>query len=193
MTDQSAITLPISPTGLVLTSATCSPSVGMGSHQSASMGRDEWLTPPEILKALGDFDLDPCSPINRPWPTAAKHYTALDNGLLQTWNGRVWCNPPYSTPAGWAERMIQHGNGLMLTHVPINAAWAKDVWDAADGVRLFQAMEFVRPDGTLQRPGYWLMLAAFGEQATAALSRLAAPPDVAENPRRVPSPMWVRA
>jgi len=28
--------------------------------------KDEWLTPPYIIKALGEFDLDPCAPINRP-------------------------------------------------------------------------------------------------------------------------------
>lgn len=41
---------------------------GMGSHQSAAMLKDEWLTPPEIIQALGgpeSFDLDPCAPINR--------------------------------------------------------------------------------------------------------------------------------
>lgn len=38
---------------------------GMGSHQSATMTKDEWLTPPSILMALGQFDLDPCSPIVR--------------------------------------------------------------------------------------------------------------------------------
>ncbi len=26
-------------------------------------GKDEWLTPPNILEALGVFDLDPCSQI----------------------------------------------------------------------------------------------------------------------------------
>ena len=43
---------------------------GIGSHQSATMQNDEWLTPPEILKPLGSFDLDPCAPINRPWDMA---------------------------------------------------------------------------------------------------------------------------
>ena len=32
---------------------------------------DEWLTPPYIIKELGEFDLDPCSPHpdKRPWDT----------------------------------------------------------------------------------------------------------------------------
>ena len=28
--------------------------------------KSEWLTPPEVIAALGEFDLDPCAPINRP-------------------------------------------------------------------------------------------------------------------------------
>ena len=32
-------------------------------------GKDEWLTPPEIIKALGTFDLDPCASTTRSWPT----------------------------------------------------------------------------------------------------------------------------
>lgn len=43
---------------------------GIGGHQSAKMKSDTWLTPPEIIKALGIFDLDPCCPENMPWPTA---------------------------------------------------------------------------------------------------------------------------
>jgi hypothetical protein len=56
---------------------------GIGSHQSANMQNDEWLKPPEILKALGDFDLDPCAPINRPWPMAKNHFTVEHDGLKQ--------------------------------------------------------------------------------------------------------------
>lgn len=58
---------------------------------------DEHLTPPEIIKALGPFDLDPFAPIKRPWPTAKKHYTFLDNGFMLPWSGFVWLNPPYNS------------------------------------------------------------------------------------------------
>lgn len=50
---------------------------------------DEWLTPPEILRALGPFDLDPAAPIVRPWDMAARHYTKIDDGMSQPWEGRV--------------------------------------------------------------------------------------------------------
>lgn len=88
---------------------------GIGSHQSAKMKNDEWLTPPEIIRELGPFDLDPCSPVNRPWDTAKKHYTIHDNGLMQPWDGFVWCNPPYGKEAAaWLEKMAMHNNGIAL-------------------------------------------------------------------------------
>jgi len=63
-------------------------SKGIGGHQSANMKTDEWLTDPRLIKKLGEFDLDPCSPITRPWDTAKHHYNILDNGLRQNWYGR---------------------------------------------------------------------------------------------------------
>jgi phage N-6-adenine-methyltransferase len=160
------------------------------------LGGDEWYTPRWLFDALEiTFDIDTCSPQDRTHASvpAKRWYTIEDDGLAQPWSGIVWCNPPYSTPNDWAMKMIAHGNGLLLTHIPMNAGWAAEVWRAADGIRLFQAMEFVRPDGAKQRPGYWLMLAAFGPRAADALAHLEVPDEVADNPRRVPSPMWVRA
>jgi len=90
---------------------------GMGSHQSAKMLTDEWLTPPNIILDLGPFDLDPCAPIIRPWETAKRHFTIEDNGLLQEWFGFVWCNPPYGTEAAsWLNRLSMHNNGIALIY-----------------------------------------------------------------------------
>lgn len=90
-------------------------STGMGGHQSARMITDIWLTPPHIVKSLGEFDLDPCSPVNRPWDTAKTHYTILDNGLTLPWHGRVWLNPPYGRKMGaWLKKMARHGFGVSL-------------------------------------------------------------------------------
>lgn len=55
----------------------------------------EWLTPPSIVEKLGPFDLDPCTPVNRPWNTAREHYSS--EGLYRPWKGRVWLNPPYGS------------------------------------------------------------------------------------------------
>ena len=74
----------------------------MGSHQSARAKTTTWLTPPELIQALGPFDLDPCAaPSPRPWPTAAQHIELPRDGLAEPWSGYVWLNPPYSH-AAWA-------------------------------------------------------------------------------------------
>lgn len=76
---------------------------------------DVWLTPPSLIKSLGEFDLDPCSPLRRPWNTAKKHYNVNDNGLVLPWDGRVWLNPPYGRElALWLQKMSLHLNGTAL-------------------------------------------------------------------------------
>lgn len=51
------------------------------SFEKAKNSKVEWLTPPELVKKFGDFDLDPCSPINPPFVHATTNYTVEDNGL----------------------------------------------------------------------------------------------------------------
>lgn len=87
----------------------------IGFAHDRTTGKEDWLTPPEIIAALGAFDTDPCSPIGRPWDTARVHYTLADNGLLKPWNGRVWLNPPYGNETEkWMRRLAEHGNGIAL-------------------------------------------------------------------------------
>lgn len=89
--------------------------MSLSSHQSARMKNDEWLTPPEIVRALGEFDLDPCAPEVRPWDTAKKHYHKAQDGLAYAWSGRVWLNPPFGSQAiHWMLKMSVHRNGIAL-------------------------------------------------------------------------------
>ena len=37
---------------------------------NSATGKNQWLTPPELLVKLGDSDLAPCAPVNRPWSMA---------------------------------------------------------------------------------------------------------------------------
>ena len=77
--------------------------------------KDEWLTPPNVIESVGEFDLDPCSPINRPWDTAKNHYNILDDGYNKEWFGRVWCNPPYGKQTHkWLNRCADYGNAIAL-------------------------------------------------------------------------------
>ena len=102
--------------------------------------KDEWLTPPELINSLGEFDLDPSSPINRPWPTAKKHYTIEDDGLVQTWEGRVWMNPPYGNQIKvWMDKLSLHGNGIALVFARTETKWFhKYCWQRATGIFFFE-------------------------------------------------------
>lgn len=137
--------IPCAETGL------SAPTGSAFSHDRAPDGKEEWLTPPEILKALGDFDLDPCAPVVRPWPMAREHYTWQDNGLLKPWTGRVWCNPPYGTETGrWMLRMAHHGNGIALIFARTETAtFFESVWGMADGLLFLRGrLAFHNVDGT---------------------------------------------
>ncbi len=97
---------------------------------------EDWLTPPYIIKALGSFDLDPCSPIKRPWDTAKKHYTKKQDGLKQDWQGRVWCNPPYGVETSkWLEKCAKHKNVIALTFARTETKmFFESVWSKAYAV-----------------------------------------------------------
>ena len=113
---------------------------GFGVFESTKDGKDEWLTPPEIIKALGDFDLDPSSPVKRPWPTAARHYTVHDNGLMKPWSGRVWMNPPYGKECiRFMRRLADHGTGIALICARTETAmFFETVWNKADAIFFFK-------------------------------------------------------
>jgi hypothetical protein len=147
--------------------------LGMGSHQSAQMLKDEWLTPPEIIDALGgpeSFDFDPCSPIKRPWPTARLHYTIADNGLLKPWKGRGWFNPPYGGPAivgPWMRRIADHGEGTVLIFARTETAlFFETVWKRATALLFLEGrLYFHHVDGTraAANAGAPSVLIAYGE------------------------------
>jgi len=107
-------------------------------------GTDRWLTPPDLIEALGPFDLDPCCEPWMPWRTAGTMLalpplqtnrgtmdsilpghegftrdfqpSEIRDGLKADWyNARVWMNHPYSMGLPWAEKMARHGRGIALT------------------------------------------------------------------------------
>lgn len=150
--------------------------MSLSSHQSARMKNDEWLTPPSILQALGPFDLDPCSPINRPWPTAAKHYTVADDGLSQPWAGRVWCNPPFGREAvKWLRKLADHGDGIALVPARTETAmFFECVWGRADGVLFIQGrphFHYVTGERAPFNSGAPIALIAYGQRNAEALRR----------------------
>jgi len=125
--------------------------IGFAHDRDLENGKEEWLTPPEIFRALGDFDLDPCAPINRPWPTAKQHYTITDNGLLKEWRGRVWCNPPYGPKTGeWMRRCAEHKNctALIFARTETQQFFAY-IWPRATAVCFLKGrLSFYHVNGT---------------------------------------------
>lgn len=110
------------------------PSKGIGGHHAPFRGRtDEWLTPRDIVESLGPFDLDPCSPVARPWPTARVHYTIEDDGMSKPWSGRVWLNPPYGPETGrWLAKGADHGDTIALVFARTETdAFFRHVWERA--------------------------------------------------------------
>ena len=119
-------------------------SKGIGGHQSARMGKDEWLTPPSLLGRLGQFDLDPCAPVSPPWPTAARMLTINDDGLSSPWHGRVWLNPPYGAEAAkWLAKLADHGNGIALIFARTETdMFFSEVWRKADALLFLKGRLF---------------------------------------------------
>lgn len=140
-------------------------------------GHIEWLTPPELIKALGDFDLDPCSPVKRPWDTAKTHFTIEDDGLSKPWFGRVWLNPPYDDKAEiWLKRLADHRNGIALIFARTDTRSFHDyVWGRADAVLFIKGrVQFYTVDGIRRRAnGAPSVLAAYGESNVESLQAIA--------------------
>lgn len=108
---------------------------------------NEWYTPPDVITAvkqvLGYIDLDPasCETANRV-VQAERYYTREQNGLMYSWHGKVFCNPPYGkTDQGGASNLEAFTrylvNEYLLGHVeeailliPTNTAtsWFALLW-----------------------------------------------------------------
>lgn len=82
---------------------------------------EEWETPQGLFDKLNaefHFTLDPCCTDEN--AKCEKHYTKMQDGLLQDWTGEtVFCNPPYGrTMPKWIEKCYKHklegGTAVML-------------------------------------------------------------------------------
>jgi len=126
--------------------------LGIGGHQRGFQGKtDQWLTPPDLLALLGKFDLDPCSPIDRPWDTATRHYTAEDDGLSLPWYGRVWLNPPYGPETRkWLKKLADHGEGMAIIFARTETEmFFSQIWERASALLFLKGrLHFHRVDGT---------------------------------------------
>ena len=84
---------------------------------------DTLRTPEWVWKSLGVIDLDPCAGENTRIAMTNWALERGENGLERDWFGFVYCNPPFSQKQEWAEKMIQHGNGILLLPERGSAPW----------------------------------------------------------------------
>ena len=143
-------------------------------HGHDLQARDEHYTPKFIFDELGlTFDIDVAAPTGGvEWIPALKYFDETVDGLSQEWNGRVWMNPPYSSPTAWVTKFIKHGNGIALLVVS-RSKWFRDLWAASDAIALTPYnMKFERPDGHKKQISFQTMLFAIGESNAQALHRL---------------------
>jgi hypothetical protein len=159
----------------VVESLTKKKKAGMGNELTDDSRSDSWLTPPEIVTRLGCFDLDPCGCVGMPWKLATRVYTPPTDGLLEPWEGRVFCNPPYSKKASteFINKMIEHGDGILLYPARLETNLWNKIWGSGDAF-LFTAgqIKFYNPDGSRNEAGASMhptVLVAFGQSNVQAL------------------------
>jgi hypothetical protein len=128
------------------------------------------LTPPEIVAAVGPFDLDPCAAVDQPWATARYQYTVLDDGLRKPWFGFVWCNPPFGRViTQWLSRLADHDHGIGLVPARTETRWfIEQVWRRAMGVLFLHGrLRFHHRNGqpATSSIGTPIGLVAYGQEA----------------------------
>ena len=151
--------------------------VARGIHTKPVRGlSNDWITPPEIILALGKFDMDPCAHPKQFYKTAARMVSPPNDGLIFAWLGRIWLNPPYGegiTP--WLEKLVDHGNGVALVpaRTDVEKWFWPFVWEAAAGVLFLRGrLYFRRPDGRTEgNAGHGSCLVAYGIENLIALER----------------------
>lgn len=137
--------------------------------------KTEWISPPEIVRALEPprFDLDPCSPRCPPHQLARHTFNVADDGLSREWFGRVWLNPPYDKHLyEWLGRLHRHGNGVALIFARTDTRYFKDfVWTASGVLFLSRRVTFLHVDGSVSHSnsGAPSVLVAYGKQNVMAL------------------------
>jgi len=114
---------------------------------------DAWCTGRDLARMLGHFTTDPCS-------NASSHiecdqaYTLANgqDGLKLRWGWSVFCNPPYSDPLPWAQRLAAHvGPWVALLKLDPTTKWYRTL-RCADAVQMAEfnhRLKFERPDKPL--------------------------------------------
>lgn len=147
-------------------------SLGLEIHDH-NPSSDDYYTPSWIFDALGlEFETDPCSPPGGiPWIPVGNYYSIIDDGLQQNWTGTVWLNPPFSNPAPWIEKFIEHQNGVALVQIS-KSRWCNNLFEEADAFLMLPSnLKFVSVSGQLLPIFMPCGLFAMGKKSVIALQQ----------------------
>lgn len=139
-------------------------------QKNESVSSDEWYTPKWIIDELGSFDLDPCAPMEPPYPIAPISYNREQDGLAQIWPEKavVWLNPPYSRVLlrQFVEKLAKHGNGIaLLVNRQDNLLFQDVIFPTAVSMLFMRhRIKFLRPNGQTGHPFFGSCLVAFGKE-----------------------------
>jgi hypothetical protein len=135
---------------------------------------DDFLTPPEIVQAMGDFDLDPCASHRQQMRLAGKEYRfPEDNGLLLQWHGSAFVNPPFSELQAWINRFILHGNGVLLVPARVEVSWFWKLWHHADSIFFTKGpVKYLCPEGKAPPRFFGGAFCAMGAENVQRLQRI---------------------
>lgn len=133
--------------------------------------RDSYCTPDHVTVALPDIDLDPCSNDNSSVRASTSYrLEAGQDGLVLPWFGLVYCNPPYSSPLPWAEKLDAERLNVTGCGFLVNADHSPAWWHALKQhltirIDFNERLDFKPPRGVVasknDRPQTLLMDAAF--------------------------------
>ena len=98
-----------------------------------SSATDDWATPQNFYDdcnaEFGPFDLDVCASDEN--HKCTRYFTEKENGLVQTWSGTVWMNPPYGRTIGqWMKKAYESAKDgarvVCLVPARTDTAWFQD-------------------------------------------------------------------
>jgi ParB family chromosome partitioning protein len=144
----------------------------------ANSGDFEWYTPAEYIlmarNVLGAIDLDPASSeVANRTVQAARFFSSETNGLSQSWDGRVWMNPPYTYPliSQFSEKLVEEylagrvTAAVVLTNDCTDTGWFHTLATASSALCFLRGrIRFVRLDGEKSTPTQGQTFFYFGRE-----------------------------